>query len=233
MNYQTMKKGIFIARPNRFIAQVELDGKIEICHVKNTGRCKELLRPGVTVWLEKSNNPARKTAYDLISVKKGEEWVNVDSQAPNQVAAEWLPQSGLFPKETVFRREVKKGNSRFDFCAEMGEKRCWIEVKGVTLEQNGIAKFPDAPTERGARHLRELVDAVTEGDEAMALFIIQMKGVSELIPNDETDPTFGRALRTAAEAGVQILAVDCIVAPNRLIADRQIQINLSFFEKTC
>ena len=228
-----MQEGKFIERKNRFIATVEVEGEPVICHVKNTGRCKELLLPGASVWLEKSENPARKTAFDLITVQKGAEWVNIDSQAPNKVAAEWLPMSGLFPAGTVFRPEVKHGNSRFDFCAEMDDKRCWIEVKGVTLEAKGIAKFPDAPTERGARHLRELAELKLQGDEAMILFVIQMKGVTALSPNDETDPNFGKALRDAAAAGVTVKAVDCTVMPDQLTANQEIEINLSFFEKTC
>ncbi len=233
MKYKQMQEGKFIERKNRFIATVEVEGKPVICHVKNTGRCKELLLPGAPVWLEKSENPARKTAFDLITVQKGTEWVNIDSQAPNKVAAEWLPVCGHFPAGTVFRPEVKHGNSRFDFCAEMDDKRCWIEVKGVTLEVKGIAKFPDAPTERGARHLRELAELKQQGDEAMILFVIQMKGVTALSPNDETDPNFGKALRDAVAAGVSIKAVDCTIMPDQLTANQEIEINLSFFEKTC
>lgn len=226
MKYNNMIKGRFIARPNRFIAVVEIEGKAEICHVKNTGRCKELLIEGAEVWVEKSENPNRKTAYDLICVKKHDQIINMDSQAPNKIAEEWLPKSGLFSPALKIRREVKEGNSRFDLLAENQGKKTWIEVKGVTLEVDGIARFPDAPTERGVRHVKHLMRLVEEGHNAMILFVIQMKGVEYLEPNDQTHPAFGEALRQAAKAGVQILAVDCKVIPGTVEADQLIPVRI-------
>lgn len=222
MNYQKVLKGKFICRPNRFIAEILLDGKRAVCHVKNTGRLKELLQEGVTVWVEQSANPNRKTAYDLIAVEKDGQIINIDSQAPNQIAAEWLPKSDLFPENTKFRREVQRGNSRFDFLA--GET--WIEVKGITLNDVGIARFPDAPTLRGVKHLKELTAIAREGGKAMVLFIVQMKEIRGVAPNDRTHPEFGAALREAKKAGVKILAVDCIVHPDSVIADQSLPILL-------
>ncbi len=219
MNYQKIKNAIFINRPNRFIAEIDVNGKRVICHVKNTGRLKELLIPGTPILVEESDNPARKTAYDLIAVQKDGSYVNIDSQAPNKIAAEWLPKSGLFPAETVFKGEVQRGNSRFDFRADTPNGAVWIEVKGITLNDRGIAKFPDAPTERGVKHLKELTEIVEHGGAAMVLFVVQMKGVSAVTPNDQTHPQFGDALRAAADAGVQICAVDCIVKPGEVHAD--------------
>ncbi len=227
MNYQNIEKGIFIARPNRFIAEIEIGGKREICHVKNTGRLKELLLPGAVVWCEKSQNPARKTAYDLIAVEHADQVINIDSQAPNKIAAEWLPQSGLFPADTRFRSEVRRGSNRFDFLAEWADGECWIEVKGITLNDRGVARFPDAPTERGVRHLEHLAAIAGEGGNAMVLFIIAMKGVTAVAPNDTTHKAFGDALRNAAEEGVQIEAVDCIVKPDEIIADQRLPVILS------
>lgn len=216
MNYQNVIEGKFITRPNRFIAEVQIGNERAVCHVKNTGRLKELLKEGATVWLEKSDNPNRKTAYDLIAVQKEDQIVNIDSQAPNKIASEWLPQSGLFPADTVYRREVSCKNSRFDFLA--GDT--WIEVKGITLNEDGIARFPDAPTLRGVKHLNELTEIAQNGGKAMVLFIVQMKGVRTVEPNDKTHPEFRAALRRAAAAGVKIVAVDCIVAPDRVTADQ-------------
>lgn len=216
MRYNNITKGIFHSRPNRFIAMVYVDGVLETVHVKNTGRCKELLVQGCTVFLEESDNPKRKTRYDLVAVikaqNKKEIYVNLDSQAPNEMAAEWLPKSGLFPKGTTFRREVNCGDSRFDFCALTGETLTYIEVKGVTLERDGIAYFPDAPTERGVKHLKELATCADNGIGAMVLFVVQMKGVSQFRPNRVTHPEFADALAAAERAGVKIYAVDCKVA---------------------
>ncbi len=222
MNYKTVLQGKFIQRPNRFIAEIEIGQERVICHVKNTGRLKELLLPDATVWVEQSENPNRKTAYDLIAVEKDGNIINIDSQAPNKIAAEWLPKSGLFPADTPIRSEVMRGNSRFDFLA--GDT--WIEVKGITLNDQGIAKFPDAPTLRGVKHLKELTAICKEGGKAMVLFIVQMKGINAVAPNDQTHPEFGQALRDAAHAGVKIVAVDCIVRPDKVVADRQIPIIL-------
>jgi len=210
MKYANMIPGFFLARPNRFIAHVEIDGQTEVVHVKNTGRCRELLPVGAEVWCQKSDNPSRKTKYDLITVKKGRRLINMDSQAPNLAAKEWLSSGGLGKIENL-RAETKHGDSRFDFSFTKDGKTCFLEVKGVTLESDGICAFPDAPTERGAKHLRGLAEAAKEGCGAYVLFVIQMADVKYLHPNDATDPEFGKALREAAANGVEVLAVDCCV----------------------
>lgn len=218
MTYSTpVVKAKFLSRPNRFIALVELDGETVTVHVKNTGRCKELLPAGATVYLAAAENPDRKTPYDLVAVEKVKPdgsvlFINMDSQAPNAIAAEYLPISGLFGEHTVFRREVTHGASRFDFAMDTPDRpTAYLEVKGCTLEREGIAYFPDAPTERGVKHLRELTALANSGHSAYILFITQMKGVTALRPNDETHKAFGDALREAYAAGVNILAVDCVV----------------------
>ena len=213
MTYPSVRTGIFRSRPNRFIAIVDIDGVDTVCHVKNTGRCKELLTPGCTVILEKAANPARNTPYDLIAVYKGDRLINMDSQAPNAVAADFL--SARFPHATI-RREVTFGDSRLDFAVQNGDDTWLIEVKGCTLEIDNIGYFPDAPTERGVKHLSHLIRAVEEGFHAAVLFIIQMEGVSAIRPTDATHPAFGDALRDAAKAGVEIWAVDCTVTPASL-----------------
>ena len=225
MNYHHILPGTFLSRPNRFIAHVEIGGKICICHVKNTGRCRELLVPGARVYVEESENPLRKTKYDLIAVEKGNILINMDSQAPNRAAQEFLPK--LLPGLTLLRPETVWGNSRFDFYVETDTGETWfLEVKGVTLEENGVARFPDAPTERGAKHLMELCRCVSEGYHAGVLFVIQMKGVSRFEPNETTDPKFAEALRTAAEQGVNIFAYDCLVTPESMTVDAPVPINL-------
>lgn len=216
MQYQNVKKGIFLTRPNRFIAHVEVDGATQVVHVKNTGRCRELLVPGASVYLEQSANPARKTKYDLIAVEKGELLINMDAQAPNQVFREWAEQGGFLPGLTQLRPETTWGSSRFDFYWEVGDQRGFVEVKGVTLEENGHARFPDAPTERGVKHLEELIRCQGEGYEAAVCFVLQMEGMKDFAPNDSTHPAFGQALRKAAQAGVQILARTCRVTPETL-----------------
>ena len=215
MHYGNMVEGRFLARPNRFIAHVEIGGKTEICHVKNTGRCRELLPPGARVWCQKSDNPNRKTAFDLISVEKGERIINMDSQAPNKAAMEWLAGGGLGSIENL-RAETTHGDSRYDFSFVQDGRPCFLEVKGVTLENDGVCAFPDAPTERGVKHIRGLIEAVREGCGGFILFVIQMADVKYLRPNDETDPAFGKALREAAEAGVTVLAMDCGVTPDTM-----------------
>jgi len=210
-----MVPGIFLARPNRFIAHVQIGENREICHVKNTGRCRELLPEGARVWCQKSENPARKTKYDLITVKKGERLINMDSQAPNQAAREWLLQGGLGDIQEL-RAETIHEDSRFDFSFTLNEKRCFLEVKGVTLEQDGVCAFPDAPTQRGTKHLKGLIRAAEEGFGAYVLFVIQMSDVKYLRPNDDTDPAFAAALREAAQKGVTILAMDCAVTEDRM-----------------
>ena len=226
MKYSKITEGRFISRANRFVATVEINGVPTTVHVKNTGRCRELLVPGATVYLTVSDNPARKTKHDLIAVNKNGLLINMDSQVPNDVAAEWLPESGLFSPGAMIRREVTCGKSRFDFMIREGDKTSYLEVKGVTLETDGIARFPDAPTERGAKHLRELTALAEQGFGTYVLFVIQMKGIRELRPNDAMDPAFGAALREAAAAGVVIRAVDCIVSPESLVADREVKVVL-------
>ena len=215
MYYPNMVPGIFLSRPNRFIAHVEIDGQAETVHVKNTGRCRELLVPGCQVWCQKSDNPARKTKYDLITVRKGQRLINMDSQAPNRAVGEWLRAGGLGNVEQL-RPETVHEDSRFDFSFLLEGKRCFLEVKGVTLETDGVCAFPDAPTERGAKHLRGLAKAAREGYGAYVLFVIQMENVKCLHPNDATDPRFGEALREAAQSGVQVLAMDCRVSEKEL-----------------
>ena len=210
MKYANMMPGTFLARPNRFIAHVEIHGQTEIVHVKNTGRCRELLPPGAQVWCQRSDNPSRKTKYDLITVQKDSRLINMDSQAPNLAAGEWLAAGGLGHIENL-RAETRHGDSRFDFSFTREGKSCFLEVKGVTLENNGICAFPDAPTQRGAKHLRGLTEAAKEGCGAYVLFVIQMTDVNYLHPTDATDPEFGKALREAAANGVSVLAVDCRV----------------------
>ena len=230
MNYPNTVAGTFVSRPNRFIARVMINGIEETVHVKNTGRCRELLREGATVYLAKADNPERKTKYDLIAVEKVSpdqtRLINMDSQIVNDVAEEWLKRGELFSPAATIRREVRYGTSRFDFYIEDGKRRAYLEVKGVTLERDGIASFPDAPTERGVKHLRELIACKEAGLEAYVLFIVQMKGIRHLCPNDETHPAFGATLRAAAEAGVSILAVDCIITPDSVTADQPILVVL-------
>lgn len=216
MRYENMVPGIFSDRPNRFIAHVQIDGITQTVHVKNTGRCRELLPRGAKVWCEKSQNPARKTGFDLIAVEKGGYIINMDSQAPNKAAQEWLLSGGLGSIECL-RPETVHGDSRFDFSFTKDGIPCFLEVKGVTLENNGICAFPDAPTERGAKHLRGLIRAAAEGYSAYVLFVIQMSPVKRLCPNDATDPEFGRALRDAAAGGVHILAMDCETTPGSMV----------------
>ena len=232
MRYNHVIEGTFVDRPNRFIAHVLVDGKTEIVHVKNTGRCRELLVPGCTVYLAVSDNPSRKTKYDLIAVDKhrpdGTVWrINMDSQAPNEAVAEWLPLSGLFSPRAVIRREVTYKGSRFDFYIEDGDTRAFLEVKGCTLERDGAALFPDAPTERGVKHLRELAACVSEGYDTYVLIVVQMKGVSAFSPNDETDPAFGRAMRQAHTDGVRILAVDCLIERDKMFIDAPVRVDLT------
>ena len=215
MHYDSMVSGVFLARPNRFIAHVEIDGQAEVVHVKNTGRCRELLPVGAQVWCQHSANPNRKTKYDLITVKKAHRLINMDSQAPNLAAREWLAAGGLGEIQNL-KAETKHGDSRFDFSFTKDGKQCFLEVKGVTLENDGVCAFPDAPTERGAKHLRGLTEVVKEGCGAFVLFVIQMADVKYLHPNDATDPAFGAALREAAANGVQVLAMDCAVTEDSM-----------------
>lgn len=226
MKYPNIQKAVFLHRPNRFIAQVDIGGREETVHVKNTGRCRELLVPGSTVYLVKSDNPSRKTAYDLVAVEKGERLVNMDSQAPNHILAEFLPKSGLFSDEAIIRPEYTHGHSRYDFFVQDREKRHLIEVKGVTLEENGIARFPDAPTERGVKHIQGLMRGLEEGYECWICFVVQMEGITALYPNDQTHPAFGEALRAAHRAGVHVLAYGCRVVPGEAEISYEIPVML-------
>jgi len=225
MRYENMVPGTFLKRPNRFIAHIMIDGKEEICHVKNTGRCRELLPEGARVYCARSGNPNRKTKYDLITVRKGHRLINMDSQAPNIAAGEWLAAGGLGVISEL-KPETTHGDSRFDFSFVKDGKQCFLEVKGVTLENAGICAFPDAPTERGTKHLRELTQAVQNGYGAYVLFVIQMADVKYLHPNDGTDPAFGQALREAANAGVQILAMDCHITEDSMVIQNPVKVKL-------
>ncbi len=216
MKYKNIIKGKFISRPNRFFAQVEIDGRAEICHVKNTGRCKELLIPGVTVYLEQSDNPTRSTKYDLIAVEKGTTLINMDSQAPNKVIYEWIKAGNYFKNITVFKPEAVYGDSRFDLYLEADGERIFAEVKGVTLENDGVAMFPDAPTERGVKHITELVKATQNGYKAYIFFVIQIDECRYFTPNIATHPQFATALKNAAEQGVNVIALNCHVEPDLL-----------------
>lgn len=226
MKYRNITKGKFLSRPNRFIAQVELQGQVETVHVKNTGRCRELLIPGVEVILEKSDNPSRKTGYDLIAVNKKGNWINMDSQIPNKAAEEWLMKGELFPEEITVHREKTYGNSRFDLYVESPCRKVFLEVKGVTLEEDGIARFPDAPTKRGVKHIQELIHCLEDGYEAYLLFVIQMKGIQRFEPNWKTHPQLGEALIQAREAGVKLLAYDCLVTEDSIVVENPVPILL-------
>ena len=231
MQYASVIRGQFCSRPNRFLAVVRIGGQEEIVHVKNTGRCRELLIPECTVYLSRSDNPNRKTKYDLIAVEKQREGkppllINLDSQIPNAAAAEWLDTGSLFSANAVFRREVTHGSSRFDFSIMDGNIQSFLEVKGVTLEQDGIALFPDAPTLRGVKHLQELTACQQAEIPAYLLLVIQMKEIRAFRPNNAMHPQFGEALRRAAAAGVTLLARDCIVTPDSITIDAPVPIQL-------
>lgn len=211
MKYNNILKGKFISRPNRFIANVEVNGIVEVCHVKNTGRCKELLTPNATVFVQEHNSVKRKTKFSLIGVIKENRIINMDSQVTNKVVHEWILKGNLFSDVTLIKPEAKYGNSRFDFYVETETQKAFIEVKGVTLENRGIVKFPDAPTERGVKHIKELCECMTEGYEAYVIFVIQMKDVLHFEPNDDTHKEFAEVLKYAKAYGVNIIAVDCDV----------------------
>ena len=231
MRYDDVVSAVFLERPNRFIARVSLSGKEEVVHVKNTGRCRELLVPGCRVYLASSDNPVRKTKYDLIAVEKMRDGrppllINMDAQAPNAAVGEYLRGSRWVSKPDLVKGEVRYGASRFDFYLEKGRRRVFLEVKGVTLEDNGIALFPDAPTLRGVKHLEELSRSVREGYEAAVFFLIQMKDVRVFRPNDMMHPAFGEALRQAAESGVTVLAYDSVVTPEGMTVGDPVPVDL-------
>ena len=231
MKYKNVKEARFISRPNRFIAKVDIVGEEVTVHVKNTGRCRELLVPGCRVFLERAENPERKTPYDLIAVEKKREdgkalLINMDSQVVNAAAEEWLKKGLLFSRDAKIRREVTYKNSRFDFYIEDGDKKAFLEVKGVTLERDGVVLFPDAPTERGVKHLSELCECIKDGYSAYVLFVIQMKEVTLFRPNDEMHKAFGDALRAADRAGVKIIAMDCSIEPDSIEIDKEVKVVL-------
>lgn len=231
MRYNNIISGTFLKRPNRFLAIVLIGGREEEAHVKNTGRCKELLIPGVRVYLQQHDDPKRKTKFSLIGVRKDSLLINMDSQAPNKAVGEWLRQGGIYPYIEEIRAETKYGTSRFDFFIRGGNlmeepKEAFVEVKGVTLEEDGTAWFPDAPTERGVKHMEELIQCIKEGYEAYIIFVIQMKGVHCFRPNDRTHRAFGDTLRKAAEAGVHVLAVDCLISEDAMEIDEEVPVIL-------
>lgn len=227
MKYSNITEGRFLSRPNRFIAYVDIEGRTEKVHVKNTGRCRELLKENAVVYLEKSGKEGRSTAYDLVAVRKEGRMINMDSSAPNKAVGEWLLTKELFPSLKEVRAEKTYKSSRFDFYVETEEKKIFLEVKGVTLEKENAAYFPDAPSERAVKHVEELIEAVKEGYEAYILFVIQMKGINHFVPNRETHPAFAGALEKASEAGVKILAYDCAVTPDTMLIGDRVPVILS------
>ena len=224
MKYQRIYKGTFLERPNRFIAYIKINGKQETVHVKNTGRCRELLIPGAEVYVQKSDNPERKTGWDLIGVKKGDRLINMDSQIPNRIVKEWLEAGNLITGITKIRPEYTYGNSRLDLYVEAGERKILIEVKGVTLEEEGVVRFPDAPSERAVKHVDELIKAVEDGYEAYVFFVIQMDEVRYFTPNRDTHREFAEALVRAAEAGVHITAYDCCVETDSIAVKEEVPV---------
>ena len=224
--YNNICEGIFLSRPNRFIAEVKIDGKIERCHVKNTGRCKELLIPNARVYVNYSDKPERTTNYDLVAVWKGERLINMDSQAPNKVLLEYLQSGQYMNGITHIKSESTYGDSRFDFYVEAGERKIFIEVKGVTLEMDGVALFPDAPTERGIKHLQGLARCINDGYEAHVVFVVQMSGIRHFTPNDATHPVFGATLSDVVKSGVKALALDCLVTPDGLTINNNLPVIL-------
>ncbi len=226
MRYERIYEGIFLERPNRFIAYIEIDGQVETVHVKNTGRCKELLQPGAKVFVQKAANPERKTQWDLIGVQKGDRMINMDSQIPNKVVEEWIRAGNLFENVTLVKPETTYGKSRFDLYIEADGKKIFMEIKGVTLEEDGVVRFPDAPTERGIKHLQELMQAKQDGYEAYVFFVIQMKDVKYFTPNMATHAAFGEALKEASEAGVKVLAYDCEVTKESIEIGKQVDVYL-------
>ena len=227
MRYTNIMAGKFLARPNRFIAHVEIAGREEIVHVKNTGRCKELLLPGATVYVQHFPEGKRKTKYDLIAVEKQNILINMDSQAPNKVVQEWLMEQEPFGKITYLKPECKHGDSRFDFYLETEAKKMFIEVKGVTLEEKGVVMFPDAPTERGVKHVQELCHCLEQGYEAAIIFVVQMSGMRHFTPNRRTHAAFAEALERAEACGVRMLALSCEVTPESLAINGEIPIHLA------
>ena len=226
MQYNNIQQATFLRRPNRFIAHIEVDGREEVCHVKNTGRCRELLTDRATIYVQHHDDSKRKTKYSLIAVEKGKLLVNMDSQAPNKVVGEWLLEQEPFGKVKLLKPECTYGSSRFDFYLETEAEKFFIEVKGVTLEEDGVVRFPDAPTERGVKHLQELCACKEAGYKAAVIFVVQIEGMQYFEPNDKTHPQFGEALRQAQSAGVEVLAYECKVTPDSLVIDKAIPVKL-------
>lgn len=226
MRYDNIHKGKFLSRPNRFIANVEIDGKAEVCHVKNTGRCKELLIEGCTVWLEHSDSESRKTAFDLVAVEKGDRLINMDSQAPNKAVGEWLREKMPFGESFSVYPEKKYGNSRFDFYLESQDRKIFMEVKGCTLEKDGVVLFPDAPTLRGVKHIEELSHCLDEGYESYIMILVQMSDVKYFTPNYDTHPEFGEALEKASRKGVKILCYDCNVTHDSMTVGKPVKVKM-------
>lgn len=224
MTYTNIKQATFLERPNRFIAHIELDGKSEVCHVKNTGRCRELLVPGATVFVQEFDSSTRKTRFDLISVIKGNRLINMDSQVPNKVFYEWASGGHFIPNVRHIKPETKYGNSRFDFYMETPDRKLFVEVKGVTLEEHGVAMFPDAPTERGLKHINELIEARKQGYESYLIFVIQMEHIQYFTTNRLTHNAFALKLKEAHEQGVQILALDCHVSEQSIVMGSPVRI---------
>lgn len=222
--YSNIKRAVFLDRPNRFIANITIDGKEEVCHVKNTGRCKELLLPNAEIYVQHSTSPGRKTAYDLIAVKKGERLVNIDSQVPNRVVEKWLEEKNPFGKITYIKPECKYGSSRFDFYFEAEGQRAFAEVKGVTLENDGVVSFPDAPSERAVKHIKELISAAEQGYKCYVIFVIQMNNVRYFTPNYQNHRQFGEILKTAADKGITVTAIDSIVTQNSIEAGSFVEV---------
>lgn len=226
MKYDNVRCAVFVNRINRFTANIEVDGQIHLCHVKNTGRLRELLIKGTTCYVQEHDSTERKTKYSLIAVQKGKSVVNIDSQAPNKVFYEWVREGGFLDGVTLIKPEKTYGNSRFDCYIETEEEKIFVEVKGVTLEKSGIALFPDAPTERGVKHLRELCECVKQGYRAYIVFVVQMKGTYAFSPNTETHKEFADVLFECREKGVNIVCVDCDVAPDTLKISKEIEVKL-------
>lgn len=226
MKYDNIRSAVFINRKNRFVAEIEIDKEIQLCHVKNTGRLRELLVKGAEVFVQKHDDAGRKTKYSLIAVKKGIEYVNIDSQAPNKVFYEWVKSDGFCDNVTLIKPETTFGNSRFDCYIEAGERKIFVEVKGVTLEKDGVAMFPDAPTERGVKHLRELCECVKSGFEAYIVFVVQMKSVHAFTPNAKTHAEFASTLAECAKSGVRVMCANCNVTPESLEISQEIQVKL-------
>ena len=226
MRYDRIEEAVFLSRPNRFVARVRTEQGEEVCHVKNTGRCRELLIPETRIWVQRNESPSRKTALDLIAVEKEGRVVNIDSQIPNKVAEEWIRSGHLFENPQVIRPETRYGNSRFDLYLENENSRMFLEVKGVTLEEEGVVRFPDAPTQRGVKHIHELCQCIKDGYEAYIMFVIQMENVKYFAPNDVTHPEFGQALREAEKEGVRILAYDCIVRKDLINLSKPVRVLL-------